>query len=55
MDGLFGVDAARAQNDAAHVINAIVANASYACQPVPVKRHGKSSLIEAFSKKYATR
>lgn len=55
MDGLLGVAALRAQNDAAHVINAIVANASYACQPTPAKRSGKSSLVEAFSKKYAAR
>lgn len=55
MDRLLGVDASKAQNDAAHVINAIVANASYACQPTPAKRSGKSSLVEAFSKKYAVR
>jgi intracellular multiplication protein IcmO len=55
MDRLLGVDASKAQNDATHVINAIVANASYACQPTPAKRSGKSSLVETFSKKYAVR
>ena len=55
MDMRLGVDPFKAKNDADHLMNAIVANASYACQPTPARRSGKSSLIEAFSKKYAAR
>lgn len=55
MDMRLGVDPFKARNDADHLMNAIVANASYACQPTPARRSGKSSLIEAFSKKYAAR
>ncbi|MFZ6776757.1 type IV secretory system conjugative DNA transfer family protein [Undibacterium sp. Ji83W] len=55
MDMRLGVDPFKAKNDADHLMKAIVANASYACQPTPARRSGKSSLIEAFSKKYAAR
>ncbi|MES2038846.1 MAG: type IV secretion system DNA-binding domain-containing protein [Pseudomonadota bacterium] len=55
MDMRLGIDPFKAKNDADQLMNAIVANASYACQPTPARRSGKSSLIEAFSKKYAAR
>jgi len=54
MDMLLGVVPFKARSDAGHLIKAIAANTSYACQPTPAKRSGKSSLIQAFSKKYAT-